>query len=1055
MAHPTPHVEHGTLTLREPDTEHTIAVGAPAWFAWLETATAFTFASTHGIFTARRERSSSGRGAWYWRAYHHHAGTRRRAYLGKATELSLERLHTVAAQLATLEDLAHRQPTVQHDSADLPADLAPRRMGSPGPEAGVPAPQLLATKLYLPLTRADLVVRPRLFARLDAGLQGPLTLVSAPAGFGKSTLLAQGLGGAGWRAGSAIPRPVAWLTLDARDNDQVVFLRYLVAALQTLAPGVGATLLTLLQSPLPLLETLLTSLLNDLASLPQHSILVLDDYHVLEAPPLHQAVTFLLDHLPPALHLVIATREDPPLPLARLRARRQVAELRAEQLRFSADEAAVFLAEVMGLALTAADVAALEARTEGWIAGLQLAALAMQDRDDHTGFIAAFTGSNRFVVDYLADEVLSRQPAHLQTFLLRTSILERMCGPLCDAVVGLEAGDVGRVAANAPASLQPPAASQLLLEQLERTNLFVTPLDAERRWYRYHNLFAEVLRERMRRGASPAAVAALHQRASAWYARNDSVPDAIQHALAAEAPDVAAQLIEAHGQSLIARGELLSLMRWLRLLPDTTLHQRPRLLILLAWLLPNTGALADAARYRAEAEALLADTQDPVLRSEFLAIQLQPLIYQERTAEVIALGRQMLEHLPAEHLFHSVSGLLIGLALIRQSRLAEAERVLAVAVVAAREKHALFFQVSGLARLAMIAAERGDFAGAEQIYAEALAECRGPNGMLLPSAGMALVGLGRLRGWQGRWDDAARALEEGLELCGQLNAAPFFFLDGYTGLADLHLAQGRFSEAFHQLALAEDRVRRFANPAFTATIAAHRASIWRAQGNPAFGAWLNDDHPPPDDPLTAVRDKEYVTRVRGLIDTHQFSAALRWIDRLAAFAHDTGRVRSEVDILVLRVMASQYQGETRAARTALGRALAQAAPMGYVSIFLEEGAPMAALLQQARASSNVPSYVATLLAAFLRTRDQGPSTEAAASNNAVASPQPAALVEPLTTRELEVLRLLASGASNGMIADALIVAVSTVKKHVNNIFGKLAVESRTQALIRARELGLL
>jgi LuxR family transcriptional regulator, maltose regulon positive regulatory protein len=1238
MAHLTPHVEQGTLTLRNPDAEEMIAVGTSAWFTWLETATAFTFACADGTFTARRERSSSGRSTWYWRAYQHRTGTRRRAYLGKAAELSLGRLHTVAAQLANagileqapdragaggaaplavsreqqalpsgtvtflftdivgstqlwelhheamgmalarhdtllrqaidthggvafktvgdsvhavfarapdafaaaldaqralqqerwdstgplrvrmalhsgaaelrendyfgpplnraarilalghgnqillsrathdlvaddlpantslralgdyhLKDLNRPEPIFQCVSADLPADFPPLRTDNPRSSTGVPSPQLLATKLYMPRARPDLVARARLFARLDAGLPGMLTLVCAPAGFGKTTLLAEWLRRTG--------RPAAWLGLDAGDNDPAVFLRYLVAALQTLVPEVGATMLTLLQSPPPPLETLLTVLLNDLARLPQNCILVLDDYHVLAAPPNHQAVGFLLDHLPPALHLVIATREDPPLPLARLRARGQIVELRADQLRFTADEAAVFLTDVMGLPLTAADVAALEARTEGWVAGLQLAALAMHDRDDYAGFIAAFTGSHRFVLDYLADEVLRSQPSHIQTFLLQTSILDRMCGPLCDAVMGIEneklkienePSDRSSSQLSILNSQFLDAYSQRLLEQLERANLFVTPLDAERRWYRYHHLFAEVLRERLRRGAASAEVATLHLHASAWYAQHGSVPDAIQHALAAEAPDVAAQLIEAHGQRLIARGELLSLTRWLRLLPDTSLRARPRLLVLLAWLLPNTGALADVARYRAEAEALLADNPDPVLRSEFLALQLQPLIFQDRTDEVIALGRQVLDHLPAEHFFHSVSGVITGLAYLRQSQLAEAERILSVAVAEAREKQALFFLVSGLARLAMIAVERGEFARAEQFSAEALAECRGPNGILSPIAGMALVGLGRLRGWQGRLDDATRTLEESLELCGQLNAAPFFFLDGYTGLADLHLAQGRFPEALHQLALAEERVHRFANPAFMATIAAHRASIWRAQGNHAFIAWLNDRHPRSEEPLTAVRDKEYVTLVRGLIDTNQVSVALRWIDRLAAFAHDTGRIRSEVDMLVLRVMALQHQGEARTADTALARALALAAPMGYVSIFVEEGAPMAALLREAHTRGIAPSYVEKLLAAFgelkIENEEWRKVATQAHSQFSILNSQ---LPEPLTTRELEVLRLLAAGASNGVIAEALVISIGTAKKHVNNILAKLDVRSRTQAAIWARDHGLL
>jgi LuxR family maltose regulon positive regulatory protein len=850
---------------------------------------------------------------------------------------------------------------------------------------------------------------------------------------------------------------VAWVSLDTADSDPVRFWSYVIAALDMLEPDCGAVALALLQSPQPPpIETVLTPLLNALSTLPADAVLVLDDYHLIDTPAIHTALTFLLDYLPPCLHLVITTRADPPLPLTRLRARGQLTELRATDLRFTANEAAAFLTELMGLPLSADDVAALEARTEGWIAGLQLAALALRDHSDLGGFIRAFTGSHRFVVDYLADEVLTRQPSHLQRFLLQTSILDRMCGPLCDAVT-----DFGLpiLEFEIHSSIQNPKSkiqnSQLILEQLERANLFVTPLDAERRWYRYHHLFAEVLRARLQSGVSPAEVATLHRQASAWYAQHGAVPDAIQHALAAEAPDIAAQLIETHGQRLIARGELLSLTRWLRLLPDTTLRARPRLFILLAWLLPNTGALADAARYRAEAEALLADTPDPVLRSEFLALQLQPLIFQDRTDEVITLGRQVLEYLPVEHFFHSVSGIITGLALLRQSQLAEAEQILTAAVIEAREKQALFFLVSGLARLALVAVERGEFAQAEQFSAEALAECRSPNGTLSPIAGMALVGLGRLRGWQGRLDDATRTLEESLELCGQLNAAPFFFLDGYTGLADLYLSQGRFPEALHQLALAEERVRRFANPAFMATIAAHRASIWRAQGNPLFIAWLNDRDPTSEEPLTAVRDTEYVTLVRGLIDTNQVPAALRWIDRLAAFAHDTDRKRSEVDMLVLRVIALHHQGEVRAARTALVRALALAAPMGYVSMFVAEGAPMGALLQQAHAFSSVPSYVEKLLAAFGRTGGRGLSPEGIDPATSVLNPQSSVLVEPLSARELEILRLIADGQSNQAIADTLIIAVSTVKRHINNLSGKLAVQSRTQALVRARELQLL
>src|SRR6266545_2462204 len=843
MAQLTPHVEQGTLTLREPDAEHMIAVGSPAWFTWLETATGFTFACAHGTFTARRERSSSGRGAWYWRAYQHRAGTRRRAYLGKAAELSLERLHTVAAHLANaglleqapdrvgaggdgplavsreqqalpsgtvtflftdivgstqlweqhhaamgtalarhdtllrqaigahggvvfktvgdsvhavfarapdalaaaldaqralqqerwdstgalrvrmalhsgaaelrdgdyfggplnraariltlghggqillsrathdlvvddlppatslralgdyhLKDLARPEPIFQCVSADLSADFPPLRSDNLGPGAGVASPQLLATKLYLPRVRPDLVARPRLFARLDAGLHGALTLVCAPAGFGKTTLLAEWLRRTG--------RAAAWLGLDAGDSDPAALLRYLVAALQTLVPELGATLLGLLQSPQPPpLETLLTILVNDLASVPHECILVLDDYHVLAGPPIHQAVSFLLDHLPPELHLIIATREDPPLPLARLRARRQVAELRAEQLRFTADEAAIFLTEVMGLPLSAADVAALGDRTEGWIAGLQLAALAMQDRDDHAGFIAAFTGSNRFVVDYLAAEVLSRQPSHIQTFLLQTSILDRMCGPLCDAVLGVggQRSGVGETPLIPdPRPLIPDSYSQIILEHLERANLFVTPLDGERRWYRYHHLFGELLRERLRRGVAIAAVATLHRRASAWYEQHRLLPEAVQHALAAGDGPLAARLIEALARPMQLRGEMTTVMGWLAALPADVLRARPHLGLLYAWGLATTGQMLAAERWLQDVELCLADHVDRGnLLGEMTVIRVTIALIQGDYPRTLELARQALAYLPEDQLaLRALTNMSLGTAYI-------------------------------------------------------------------------------------------------------------------------------------------------------------------------------------------------------------------------------------------------------------------------------------------------------------------------------------------------------------------------------------------------------
>src|SRR6266487_553787 len=407
---------------------------------------------------------------------------------------------------------------------------------------------ILATKLYLPGLRPNVVSRPRLLERLNEGLHRKLTLISAPAGFGKTTLVSE------WVA--FIERPTAWLSLDEGENDPARFLAYLVAALQTIVATIGEGVLGVLQSPQPPPpEAILTALLNEITTLPDHFVLVLDDYHVLDAKPVDIALTYLVEHLPPQMHLVIATREDPQLPLARLRARSHLTELRAGDLRFTASEAAAFLNQVMGLSLSATDIAALEDHTEGWIAGLQLAALSMQGRQDVPGFIRAFAGDHRYIVDYLVEEVLQRQPAPVRSFLLQTSILDRLSGPLCDAVTGQAEGNAR-------------------LEALERGNFFVVALDDKRQWYRYHHLFAEVLSAHLM-AEQPDQLAPLHRRASAWYEQHGSAADAIRHALAAEDFARVADLLELAVPAMLRRRQEASLLGWLKVLPDELVHRRP------------------------------------------------------------------------------------------------------------------------------------------------------------------------------------------------------------------------------------------------------------------------------------------------------------------------------------------------------------------------------------------------------------------------------------------------------------------------------------------------
>ncbi len=442
------------------------------------------------------------------------------------------------------------------------------------------ATTLLTTKLYVPQVLPAFVPRPRITERLSIGMAGKLTLITAPAGFGKTTAVSAWLHPqAEASVGHAFvlhPERVVWVSLDQADNDAASFWAYVLTALESLVPEAGAIRLTLHEMPPPPIEAVLTTLINTLSHLSREIVVVLDDYHVIGTPQIHHAVQFLLEHLPARLHLLIISRSAPPLLLSRLRARGQLTELHAVDLRFTIDEAAQFLTEVMQLPLSANEIAALETRTEGWITGLHLAALAMRSRADCASFIRAFTGSNRFVLEYLAEEVLARQPGHVQTFLLHTSILDRMCGSLCDAVLGVETLGHSNAPTSKPANVQ-TAYSQLLLAELERSNLFIVPLDDEQCWYRYHPLFVEALRHRLGNGATPQEVATLHHRASRWFERQGLVPEAVQHALAAEDWERAIGLIEQHSLTIAVGGSVDPAAGWLAALPEHLIATHPLL----------------------------------------------------------------------------------------------------------------------------------------------------------------------------------------------------------------------------------------------------------------------------------------------------------------------------------------------------------------------------------------------------------------------------------------------------------------------------------------------
>jgi LuxR family maltose regulon positive regulatory protein len=892
---------------------------------------------------------------------------------------------------------------------------------------------LLTTKLYIPPIRPELVPRPHLIERLNEGLHRKLTLISAPAGFGKTTLLSEWVADCGW--------PVAWISLDEGDNDLTRFLAYLIAALQSVDGNIGQGLLAALQSPGAVnVEAVLTTLLNEIADLPDSFILILDDYHLIEAQPIHQALTFLLDHLHPlpgGMHLVIATRVDPPLPLARLRSRGQLTELRTADLRFTPDEAAAFLNQVMGLGLSAEDVAVLEVRTEGWIVGLHMAALSMQGRDkEHiAGFVASFTGSHRYSLDYLTGEVLLQQPESVQTFLLRTSILDRLTGSLCDAVTGQSDG-------------------QTMLKLLEAANLFIVPLDDERRWYRYHHLFANLLRRQLSK-TQPDLLPALHLQASDWYGKTGLVGEAVSHALAAEDVERAARLVERRALAMIFLGELTTLVGLLDALPDEVVRSRPWLCIAHAWALVFAGLL-DGVELRLEGAETALDrfgdarrAEGPVLSTvegrhiagHISAIRAYVAALRGDMSRAAELTREALEQLPEEDLaVRGLSAGLLGSVLRWSGDLVAAAQALANAIAITQAASDSHTTVEALNNLAAVQLAQGQLHKTVATCQDALllaGEYVKRGGRPLPSAGSGYYLMSQvLREWNDL-EAALRHAREGIELCEQWGWSEGLAF-GYRRLARALQAIGDIDGAHEAIQKARQAASDL-SPWFGAHMAAHQARLWMAQGNlTAASRWVRESGLSADDEPDHQYMVEYSILVRVLIAQGKLDEALGLLARLLEMAEVAGAILVVIEILALQAMALQAQGKDVQALTALERALSLAEPEGYVRIFIDEGAPMAALLRTVASRGIALDYVGKLLAALGET-----------------APPVTPLAEPLSERELEVLRLLAAGLSNREIAAELFLAVGTVKKHTSNIYSKLNVSKRTRAVARARELGLL
>jgi LuxR family transcriptional regulator, maltose regulon positive regulatory protein len=966
-----------------------------------------------------------------------------------------------------LKDLSRPEHLFQVVGQDVPADFPPLRTQNTSPARSPPAAApLLATKLFIPSLRPQLVQRPRLLDRVQTGLLSKLTLISAPAGYGKTTLLSA------WRAtptGSAMP--LAWVSLDAQDNDPTRFWTYVIAALETVYPAMGSAIGALLRAPqLPSMDAIVTSLINAISAMTMDAALILDDYHLITTPAIHATITFLLDHLPAHLHLILLTRADPPLPLTRLRTRGELTELRAADLRFTTDEATAFLTVMMGLPLTSGEVVALEARTEGWVAGLQLAALAMRDRTDRAGFVAAFSGSNRFVVDYLLEEVLIRLPTHLQTFVLQTSILDQLCGPLCDTVLGIESWEleVGSQPRSRPQPSTPnpqAAYSQLILEQLERANLFLVPLDDARHWYRYHHLFAEVLRARLHSGATASEVATLHQRASAWYEQAGLIGEAVRYAFLLHDSERAADLIERHAMALIlASSDVLQVQAWVEQVPRTLILARPRLALIVGFTLALRGQLAAVEQLLAEAAPTLsAPDLPPNIVGELALLRSTIARFRRDAAGTLAFAQQALAQIALDnHGFRAAAAINVGVASIWCGEIAAAKAALAEAAALGELSGSQWITLGALEELASLQARAGELRQVLRTSEQAAQLSARLGGRLIPAAGMGQIGSAEVLY---EWNDltgATQAATEGIDLLrGTVESR--LLVRGYIVLAQVHRAQADHDAALDCLDRCEAWFAQtpIAAPGALAALAAYRARLWVRHGDlTAAARWAHECAFADDGELGYVQQLTLV-RLR-LAQSRTDSAgqflgeASTMLAQLLLAVEARGWTRYLIETLVLQALVCQAQADQTGGLIALERALTLAEPEGYIRIFVDEGASMVAPLTQiARGESSVARYAATLLQAFPRTEGRGLRTESPESIHSVLSPQSSALLEPLSHRELEVLRLIGDGHSNQAIADRLVVAVSTVKRHINNIYGKLDVQSRTQALVRARDLDLL
>jgi len=1051
------------------------------WRTWLAAHRAFVFQGHAGRVNVHNEQRTRTRRYWY--AYHS-TGQRAKRYLGKTANLTLERLEQVAGELS---------------GAHLPApDLSQARSPASGTQTLAPlsdaarkAEALLATKLTPPRVGAALVVRERLLLLLDGALSHRLTLLSAAAGWGKTTLLATwrnnfrfrildfGLNNAAEQSSiqnpkSQIENPrVAWLSLDALDNEQPRFWAAVIAALRRCIPALGELALAMLHAPEPPpLSAILTALLNDLASVAQRvpMVLILDDYHLIEDQAIHEALTFFLEYLPDKLHLVLASRVDPDLPLSRWRVRGELLELRVADLRFSATEARTFFSLALGEALAEEDTLLLSQRTEGWIAGLQLAALAMRQREDRSAFVRAFTGSQRYLLDYIHEEILERQPLQVQRFLLQTAVLRRMNAALC-------------------AALTEDATSQAMLEWLERHNLFVVPLDEQRQWYRMHELFREVLLARLQ-ASEPELVPLLHQRAAEWYAAQGDLREAIAHALAAADFASAADLIERAAEGVWLSGEIATLCRWVMALPDAVVCAHARLVLTAALYLLNSvtqSGEAQRAAVRTQAEQMMARVEAALQQVDGAALpETETALLQQRLrllrgwyalieayakadlAQMRSIWQQM-QDLPIED---DLPWQMIPLSVtvhLREWLLRGSEGVVVLEPLLLEAKQRVipsgdrFATLKVMQWLAMIYLSIGRLRLLEQ-------ECVAALDLLQQIDGHAALGgfcrffLARVLFERNELDEARSLLRQIIHDA-QLWQQGELELVGYSLLAEVELNAGNLVAAQQDLQEAEQLVQQHGHTRYRSRMESLQVRCWLAEGNLAAAsdwaayvashadAWNTPDHLP---------DFTVAALVWVYLVQHQYKEALKTLERFSTYLEQPENIGITIRFLALHVVALHYGGKCEQARAAAARLLALSEAEGYIRVYLEKGQLMHRVLQSLlRAPRNQRDGLPPAAIAFVRKLlalfdQEVQSAERRAQNHPTHALRSAlershALLEPLTRREQEVLRLLADGASNQQIAAELVISLATVKKHVSNLLGKLGVESRTQVIARTRD----